>query len=90
MPPKKGPRNFPNSKIIGAQSVLPHQEEIGLPSTPPQWPPEETTDAVLVVPLTELFKTIALDAEGPVTRAEFSVLTELLRTLQRQLAQSRQ
>ncbi|KAL6000969.1 hypothetical protein ACLOJK_006696 [Asimina triloba] len=48
-----------------AQSVLPHQEETALPSTPPQQPPEEITDVVPIVPLMGPVGTIASDAEGP-------------------------
>ncbi|KAL6001197.1 hypothetical protein ACLOJK_006929, partial [Asimina triloba] len=44
-------------------SVLLHQEETGLPFTPPQRPPEETTDVVPIVSLTEPVGMIALDAE---------------------------
>ncbi|KAL5985260.1 hypothetical protein ACLOJK_036498 [Asimina triloba] len=85
----KGPRAFPNPKITVPQPVLPCQEEARSPSTPPQRPPEEMTDAVPVAPLTEPVGTIAVNTERPVTRAEFSALTELLRTLQQQLAHSR-
>ncbi|KAL5979092.1 hypothetical protein ACLOJK_018989 [Asimina triloba] len=90
MPPKKGPRTISGIEIMGAQSVLPHQEETELPSMPPQWPPEEITDTVLVMSLIEPVETITLDAEGLITRAEFSALTELLRTLQQHLTQPRQ
>ncbi|KAL6013345.1 hypothetical protein ACLOJK_003838, partial [Asimina triloba] len=38
--------------------------------------------------LMEPVRMIASDAEGPITRAEFGTLTELLRVLQQQLAHS--
>ncbi|KAL6003952.1 hypothetical protein ACLOJK_004498 [Asimina triloba] len=90
MPPKKGSRTLPNSDITGTHSVLPHQEETRLPSTPLEWLSKETMDVVPVVSLTEPVGTIASDAEGLVTRAEFSALTELLRFLRQQLTHLRQ
>ncbi|KAL5986514.1 hypothetical protein ACLOJK_014847 [Asimina triloba] len=65
---------------------LPH--EANPAHEPPQRPPEETTDTVPVMLLRELVGMITLDAEGPITRADFSVLTELWRTLQQQLMHS--
>ncbi|KAL5987038.1 hypothetical protein ACLOJK_041033, partial [Asimina triloba] len=47
-------------------------------------------DDTPVVPLTGPVGMIVSDAAGLVTRAEFSTLIELLRTLQQQLSHSRQ